>query len=627
MPYGGPQEGRLTVVISHSKRQGFRSAVSMSLAVGALLATTVGVSAQMGSWSIVASPNTSTVQNNFLSGVTCVSSSDCWSVGDYTFPSSGIPPETDQTLIDHYDGTSWSIVSSPNIPATTRDYLTSVTCPASNDCWAVGWYFTAVGAQTLIEHYDGAVWSIVSSPNDNTSQSDFVQGVSCVNSTDCWAVGWSANLLSSKTLIEHYDGSGWTIVPSPNGGSVAGGDSLAAVACVGASDCWAVGSGVMLHYDGVSWTSAPISFAVSISTFFGVACSGTSECWAVGTQYAGQLGYQTLVGRWDGAAWSIVSSPNAPASNYNSLRSVTCAGSTECWAVGQYFGPVIGEAPIAQTLIEKFDGAGWSISPSPNTSASQTNYLEGVNCVSGTDCWAVGSSTNPSNLQTLIEQFTGSALAPPLFTADTPPTSAMQGQPFSYRFSASGNPPPTFAVAAGFLPTGLQLDSATGQLSGTPTSSGSFVFSVGASNGVAPAAVTPPISITVTPAIAEADIEVSLTGPQTTDRGDAITYSLTVDDLGPSPASNVRVHFTLPKGTDFISATPHGKWDRDHDRLDWTLSRLDPAVRATFTIEVTVEKRGSVIASARAHSSTSDPNLHNNSAFLVTHVWSRSAPW
>src|SRR5438105_8669888 len=88
-----------------------------------------------GDWSIVTSPNTSTTQNNLL-GVTCVSASDCWAVGSYV-ADRGAP----QTLIEHWDGTSWAIVPSPNT-SLPNNVLSGVTCVSWSDCWAVGYYIT-----------------------------------------------------------------------------------------------------------------------------------------------------------------------------------------------------------------------------------------------------------------------------------------------------------------------------------------------------------------------------------------------------------------------------------------------------------------------------------------------------
>jgi hypothetical protein len=77
----------------------------------------------------------------------------------------------------------------------------------------------------------------------------------------------------------------------------------------------------------------------------------------------------------------------------------------------------------------------------------------------------------------------------PVWITATPPNAA-SGSAYSYTFVATGSPTPTYAITSGVLPTGLTFNGTTGVLSGTPTLVGSFSFTVTASNGVSPDAVT-----------------------------------------------------------------------------------------------------------------------------------------
>ncbi|SDP58912.1 Ig-like domain (group 3) [Pedococcus dokdonensis] len=97
-----------------------------------------------------------------------------------------------------------------------------------------------------------------------------------------------------------------------------------------------------------------------------------------------------------------------------------------------------------------------------------------------------------------VGAFTYLSPEPPLFTAAGAPGTGTVGAPYSYTYTASGLPAPTFAVSSGSLPAGLSLTSA-GVLSGTPTSAGTASFTVTASNGVLPDASTDQ-AITVGPA-------------------------------------------------------------------------------------------------------------------------------
>src|SRR5260370_5405061 len=113
-------------------------------------------------WSIVTSPNDGTDKWNFLTDVTCLSRFDCWAFGTHR-NSNGF----DQTLAEHWDGHSWSIVPTPNLD-TGNNYLERVTCASASDCWATGDYdnSTLGVRQTLVAHWDGIMWSIVPSPNN-----------------------------------------------------------------------------------------------------------------------------------------------------------------------------------------------------------------------------------------------------------------------------------------------------------------------------------------------------------------------------------------------------------------------------------------------------------------------------
>jgi hypothetical protein len=127
-----------------------------------------------------------------LSGVTCVSNSDCWAVGYYYDPinNNGF----DHTAIESWDGTSWTIVSSPNTSTTQNNVLDAVTCASSSECWAVGYYDSGRGImQTLIEQWDGTSWTIVPSANTLALESNFLRGIICATTSMCWAVGYSAD--------------------------------------------------------------------------------------------------------------------------------------------------------------------------------------------------------------------------------------------------------------------------------------------------------------------------------------------------------------------------------------------------------------------------------------------------
>ncbi|PYL17838.1 MAG: hypothetical protein DME30_05420 [Verrucomicrobia bacterium] len=314
-----------------------------------------------GTWTVVSSPNTSATEHNFLQNVTCMSASDCWAVGT-SFAAGAVT----QTLIERWDGTAWTIVSSPNAGVAQGNFLYGVTCVSTSECWAAGYYNAAGAAQTLIERWDGTSWAIVSSPNTSTTRNNFLYGVTCVSASECWAVGGHYTGSVNQTLIERWDGISWAIVNSPS------------------------------------------TNAAEHNQFYGVTCPSALDCWAVGFYKNSLTGNnQTLMERWDGNSWALVPSPNTLSIQDNHLFAVTCVSESECWAVGDYVNSNALSRSV-QTLIERWDGTSWAVIASPNAS-TQTDVLFGVSCRSASDCWAAGYQTTNSVSQTLIEQWDGKA--------------------------------------------------------------------------------------------------------------------------------------------------------------------------------------------------------------------------
>jgi hypothetical protein len=370
-------------------------AIGVVLLVGSTLAILALPARAASSWGIVPSPNAPPA-GNFLSSINCISSTNCWATGYYyngTF---------DQTLIERYNGTSWTVVTSPNT-GTSNSALNAVTCTSSSNCWAAGYYNNGTVDQNLTEHYDGTAWSIVSSLN--TGDSDHLNAVTCTSSNNCWFAGYYQFGTVHKTLFENYDGTFWSIPNSPNTG--ASDNFLSAVACTSSSNCWAAGyynngtvdQTLIERYDGNSWTivSSPNTSTSQHNLLNAVTCTSGGNCWAAG-RYVNSTADQTLIERYNGTSWSIVSSPNTSASKLNLLNAVTCVSSTDCRAAGTY-----SNGTADQTLIESYNGTSWSIVNSPNTIGSSPNLLYAVTCVSSTSCWAAGTYYNGNIGQTLIE--------------------------------------------------------------------------------------------------------------------------------------------------------------------------------------------------------------------------------
>jgi hypothetical protein len=361
-------------------------------------------------WSIVPSPNTSPTQENELNAVSCSGPSACIAVGFYDMPEPYPQIRTAyQTLIESWNGSAWSIVPSPNTSPTQDNLLKGVSCSGPSACVAVGYYSNAGGyQQTLIDSWNGSAWSIVPSPNSSPTQENILNAVSCSGPSACVAVGDYFTGNNDQTLIESWNGSAWSIVPSPNTSPTQAND-LGGVSCNLPAACVAVGayylSGdfsqtLIESWNGSAWSivPSPNSSPTQINLLRGVSCSSPSACTAFGFYDPSNVADQTLIESWNGSAWSIVTSPNTSPTQSNELSAVSCSSPSACTAAGYYF-----TAGGTQTLIESWNGSAWSIVPSPN--ASQINLLLGVSCSSSSACTAVGYY---GSRQTLIERGTPS---------------------------------------------------------------------------------------------------------------------------------------------------------------------------------------------------------------------------
>ena len=374
----------------------------LSLVLGLGLTTSSGGVAQAaaGPWRVLSSPNVGSLSNAF-GGVAALSRDDAWAVGT-TQEEGG----TDfHTLAEHWDGSSWSVVPSPD--GGILDRLNAVVQIAPDDAWAVGedYNLDAQAYQTLIEHWNGSSWTIVPSPSRG-ARYDSLQSVAALGPSDVWAVGvsqTSGSTIRNLTMTQHWDGNSWTIVPSPNRPQETSA-WLLGVSAVASGDIWAVGfdhTGALAeHWNGTSWSivNTP-NPGGALGDLTSVDAIGASDVWAVGNSRVSGEQSRTLTEHWDGHSWSIVPSPSNGALN-NFLAGVTALSGTDVWAVGTY----AKQLPLGfanRTITEHWDGDGWTIVSSPNP-GSDSDVLLGSAAVGSSAVFAVGGFEGVGAQRTLV---------------------------------------------------------------------------------------------------------------------------------------------------------------------------------------------------------------------------------
>src|SRR5438876_258674 len=114
-------------------RRAFRFIAAPLMLVGTLVASTAVAASTLSGWNVQPSPNVGVVTNH-LFGVAATAPARAWAVG-YHF----IQTTPRQTLIEHWDGTAWTVQPSPNV-GSNHNQLFGVTATSETNAWAVGSY-------------------------------------------------------------------------------------------------------------------------------------------------------------------------------------------------------------------------------------------------------------------------------------------------------------------------------------------------------------------------------------------------------------------------------------------------------------------------------------------------------
>jgi hypothetical protein len=323
---------------------------------------------------------------NDLHSVSASSASDIWAVG--------------QTAI-HFDGSKWTAFTVPGIKGDNTSRLGGVVDFAPNNVWTVGITGITLGnTNQVIEHFDGTKWSLSSGPKFQPGDEPSLESATAVSPTDMWAAGFilTNGGQSLFPLFEHYDGTAWTAFETAfSDGTIFG------VSADATNDVWAVGSiaesaTFVEHYDGSTWTVVPSPNAgAGWNILFGVVALAPNNVWAAGyftEQVNSTRPTKTLIEHWDGTSWKIVPSPNVgPHTVYqsNELWGITAVSASDIWAFGALFAEDGSEQQ--STLVMRWNGAKWAIVPSPNpvNGSFRADILFGGTVIPTGDLWLVGN--------------------------------------------------------------------------------------------------------------------------------------------------------------------------------------------------------------------------------------------
>jgi len=303
---------------------------------------------------------------------------------------------------------AWSVVPAANVP-TKINVLSSVAAAGSNDIWAVGIYQDYGSepntARTLTLHWDGTAWTLVPSPNPYAGINNYLDGVAIAGPNDVWAVGDAGPQENPQAILVHWDGKAWSLGKLPPLNRE--GSSLYSVYAVAPNDIWAVGSvgslsyskGLILHYDGNNWLINHMTAFNGSAVLYSVAARSANDVWAVGAKVSMRVDRMPLDVRlhWDGQKWEEMAEDDRPLTEtlYSGWDVAVLPGVPDVWIAGLW------GAPRSSLAIMHFDGAYWSRT-GENVKVFDENMIRGIAASSKTDLWVAGYGKVGNSLQPLL---------------------------------------------------------------------------------------------------------------------------------------------------------------------------------------------------------------------------------
>jgi hypothetical protein len=276
-------------------------------------------------WTAYPAPMIKGDNNSFLQGVVAISPTLAWAAGNVT---DGAHPGQ---VIEQWNGIKWSLFPGPKFGKKEQADVFAMTSSSANDVWAIG---SLVNRGTglvspLFEHWNGTAWTATIADSNN----EFLFGASADATNDAWAVGFNGSD-NIRTSSMHWDGANWKSVATPNVGE--GTNKLNAVLALAPNDVWAVGFSTPValpkqaatltlieHFDGMSWAVVPSpnigpNSANQSNRLLGLTANSANDIWAFGSYFAAdRSGHQrTLLVHWDGISWTIAPSPSPTKSGF-----------------------------------------------------------------------------------------------------------------------------------------------------------------------------------------------------------------------------------------------------------------------------------------------------------------------
>jgi hypothetical protein len=324
-----------------------------------------------------------------------------WTAGNFLPDAPGSNVDATLATAAHFNGTRWMHTPVPDSGPNFNTLFGVAATPGR--AWAVGVALDrSYNAHSLVEAWNGTAWQIAKTPKLHTLR-DILYSATAVSPTDVWAAGIQQSPGGAfGTLIEHWNGKRWSVVPSPDPGAT--GNQLYGVAAAGPADIWAVGerdnktsdTPLVEHWNGTRWSVVTVpSGGVTAGLLQGVAVRG-SQVWAVGQSDDATHQARPLTEHLSHGTWTV-QQPAGIGSGFSDINAVAFDGHT-VWLAGSYLDAATG---LQHTLIARNTSSGWQQVPAPNPGTGD-KVLGGISAADGT-AWAVGYFKTNTARSPLIE--------------------------------------------------------------------------------------------------------------------------------------------------------------------------------------------------------------------------------
>lgn len=297
------------------------------------------------------------------------------------------------SFLQHWDGTQWNRA----ITADTTPLLNSLKAEdksqyqgdgmtlfrgiatiSANDIWAVGGFSIpspnlkiGVIGHSLIEHWNGHQWQLVPSPDGVVQGNNFLSSLAVISASNIWAVGEMSaastrSSVVSAPLVEHWDGKSWSLIHLP---ASIHGETLDSITATSANDIWATGTvtsdgpasdvPLVVHWDGQSWHAVTLPTAFHREILPSITATSAQDVWITGRS-SSHTPFQPLLAHWDGQQWNLVKISNDVPEG-SQLEGITANGAHDIWVVGSSSPDKSAhkQATATHPLIEHWNGQRW----------------------------------------------------------------------------------------------------------------------------------------------------------------------------------------------------------------------------------------------------------------------------